>query len=280
MKMFQSVRSRSRQRIRKTICGLHLDVHARRAAAVDARYHEVVVAHGEQAQRLDLEVLPLERPVEQRVDEALAAPVRPRAGQLGDLRDLHLGVGVLEEPVDVGAAICIEQLAQKACELGRDAVLDRRVPRVVHVKVPQNLPDGLESVLHQLVGPNRSVRIARGSIPRSSSRSLTVSTNPFDPQTNASCAPFGRLAQHVCVHVAGVAAPALGRLARVGEHGVVAQLVRVDHVVGVAHRVHEAHVEFRHRAPLVPQHRHQRRHSRSRRPRAARATPRATRSRT
>ena len=167
MKMFQSVRSRSRQRIEEDDLGLHLDVHARRPAAVDAVYHDVVVAHGEQTQRNYLEVLPLERPVEQGVDEALATPVGSSAGQLGDLGDHHVRIGVLEEPLDVSVAVRPEQLVQQARELGRDAVLDRRGPLVAHVKVPQDLADGFQSVLHrsQPVGPKRSVRIALGSKP-------------------------------------------------------------------------------------------------------------------
>jgi hypothetical protein len=56
---------------------------------------------------------------------------------------------VREEPVDVGGPVRVKQLAEKARELGRDSVLDRGVPLITHVEVPQNLPDGFEPVLHQ-----------------------------------------------------------------------------------------------------------------------------------
>ena len=173
---------------------------------------------------------------------------------------------VLEEPLDVSAAVRVEQLVQKA----RRARVGSRPRSPRSIRRPCGSPRSTcrtasirSSIMLSSWGPKRSVRIAPGCIPRSSSRPLAVSTNPFDPHTNASCAPAAGVAQQVGVHVAGVAAPALRRLARVGEHGVVAQLVRVDHVVGVAHGVHETHVQLRHRAPLVPQHRHQRRHARA-----------------
>src|SRR5919198_1484483 len=42
------------------------------------------------------------------------------------------------------------------------------------------------------------------------------------------------------------------------ERGRVGDLVLVDHVVRVAHRVHEPHVELGHRPPLVAEHAHER----------------------
>ena len=44
-------------------------------------------------------------------------------------------------------AVRVQHLAQDAGELGRDAVLDGRVPLVAHVEVPQDLADGFPSVL-------------------------------------------------------------------------------------------------------------------------------------
>ena len=74
-------------------------------------------------------------------------------------------------------------------------------------------------------------------MPSSSSSSLAVSTNPFEPHTNEPRA-LGRRAQRLGVDVAGVAGPAVGRLARVGEDAtVVPDLVLIDHVVRIAHRV-------------------------------------------
>src|ERR687892_947909 len=59
------------------------------------------------------------------------------------------------------------------------------------------------------------------------------------------------------VDVAAVSAPPLRGVAGEGEQRLVARLVLVDDVIGVANGVDEAHRQVRHRPPPVTQHAHQ-----------------------
>src|SRR3954470_73923 len=59
------------------------------------------------------------------------------------------------------------------------------------------------------------------------------------------------LRDQLTVDVAGVAAPAVGRVARIGEDRVALEFVGEDHVVGFAHRVDEPHRRLRQRTAAV-----------------------------
>ena len=136
-------------------------------------------------------------------------------------------------------------------EVGRDVRIGDVEPVLPDAELADDLPRGLvrSSQVTRRCRPKRSVRIRAGPMPAVEQQvagrldEAVRAAHEGEPRAVGG----GRASMPASMWPVCPVQP-VRRVARVGEHGVVAELVGVDHVVGVAHRVHEPHVELRHRA--------------------------------
>jgi len=112
------------------------------------RHHDQVLVVGrEDSARLDSEVLPLARPVEERVHECVRPGVRARVGDLRHLSDDEVRVAALDMPLEVAAPPGPEPLGEGREQRGWDARLDGGQPLLADVELAHHVARRLVPLL-------------------------------------------------------------------------------------------------------------------------------------